>query len=411
VPLLFVDLDCEDEGRPRIDVRQERYAPLGSSIDPHAGAWQVPMCVAYIADGEAKSRCTLLNQREQSVSLDAESCPTHIHPNADGAGYYRFSLDDDAWAGLIAGAQELPASEALVLTDSLHAGFRAGQVSAETYASGMAALVNHSAWDVADLVTKYLEEIADVVADDQLDSLLRAYRNIVRPRYSKLGEGSDAGTSLLRRRMQRFLVVIARDPSMREALAKSAAAVVGLNGDADPSAAPLSQLETILTVGVQDLGEPFFDRLMEQAQASEEPAFRRAATGALARAEDPALVANLQASMLAGEFRNSETSRMLFRQMVRRRTTDLTFDWLKDNTEAIVERLPAALTGSILPSLGSAFCSVDRADEWQTFIEAHAELLPGYQRDLAQATESIRLCAALRNARAAALVTAFARTG
>ena len=54
-----------------------------------------------------------------------------------------------------------------------------------------------------------------------------------------------------------------------------------------------------------------------------------------------------------------------------------------------------------------AFCSAERADEWQAFIEARAEQLPGYERTLAQATESVRLCAALREAKAAELVTAF----
>ncbi len=38
---------------------------------------------------------------------------------------------------------------------------------------------------------------------------------------------------------------------------------------------------------------------------------------------------------------------------------------------------------------------------------SHADKLPGYERDLAQATESIRLCTALREARAAELVAAF----
>ena len=67
---------------------------------------------------------------------------------------------------------------------------------------------------------------------------------------------------------------------MREPLARQAAASIGLYGDPDPSAAPADQLQTILSVGVQDIGEPFFKLLLEQAIASEEPAFRNAAIGA-----------------------------------------------------------------------------------------------------------------------------------
>ena len=54
-----------------------------------------------------------------------------------------------------------------------------------------------------------------------------------------------------------------------------------------------------------------------------------------------------------------------------------------------------------------AFCSADRADEWQGFVEAHADSLPGYERTLAQTTESVRLCAALREASADELAAAF----
>ena len=132
VPLLSVALDCEDEQNPRLEVRQARYAPLGSAIDPGASEWQIPMCVSFVADGVEKSTCTLLSEREQSIDLDTDSCPTQVHPNADGTGYYRFSLDEAGWKNLIADALSLAPAEALVLADSLDAGFRAGVVSAET---------------------------------------------------------------------------------------------------------------------------------------------------------------------------------------------------------------------------------------------------------------------------------------
>jgi hypothetical protein len=62
----------------------------------------------------------------------------------------------------------------------------------------------------------------------------------------------------------------------------------------------------------------------------------------------------------------------------------------------------------MVPGLGGAFCSAERAGDWQQFVTAHAEKLPGYERNLAQAVESIRLCAALKSAQAAKLVAAFA---
>jgi len=194
---------------------------------------------------------------------------------------------------------------------------------------------------------------------------------------------------------------------MRAPLAEQAAAVIGLNGEPDPSAAPESEYETIFSIGVQDIGEPFFDLLMEQAIASEDPSFRGSATGALARVEDPALVARLQAAVLAERFKGTEGLGIMFRQMIRNATTELTYAWFLDNYDTIVEMIPQTFRANAVPGFGGGFCSMERADEWQAFVESHADELPGYERDLAQATESVRLCAALRDASEDDLVEAF----
>ena len=133
------------------------------------------------------------------------------------------------------------------------------------------------------------------------------------------------------------------------------------------------------------MGEPFFDLLLEQAVASEDPAFRVAAMGALARVEEPALVHKLQAALLAGRFKGTEMVRMLFRQMVRSATTELTYAFIKENDDAIIEMMPESFRSGVLPNLGGSFCSAERADEWQAFVESHTDEMPGYERDLAQA--------------------------
>ncbi len=407
VPLLSVSLDCTKKNDPRIVVHQARYAPLGSAIDPEASQWQIPMCFSFTDDNARKSSCSLVSEKTQSISLDAEGCPTAVHPNADGSGYYRFSLDEAGWRDLIAAIPHTAASEALVLGDSLDAAFRAGGVATDIYVSGMAALVNHEAWDVSDAALDHLESIAGILQESQREPLRKAFREIVRPRFAALSDATDPGSQLLRRSMQRFLIVAAKDPDMREPLARMAASRIGLDGEANPTAAPASQLETILSVGVQDLGEPFFDLLLTSTLESRDTAFRRSASGALSRVEDPTLVRKLQAALLAGKFQGIEFAYMLMRQMARDATTELTFDWIRENDEQLLGLIPEMFRSSAA-SLGGFFCEADKAQEWTAFIESNAELLPGYERELAMATEKIYLCAALREARSAELVSAFA---
>ena len=115
----------------------------------------------------------------------------------------------------------------------------------------------------------------------------------------------------------------------------------------------------------------------------------------------------MRSVLLERKFQGSEFLGIVFDQMFREATTELTHAWLVENYDEIFEQLPDSYRARALPALGSAFCSAERADEWQAYIEARAEQLPGYERTLAQATESIRLCAALRQAKAAELVSAF----
>jgi len=386
VPLLSVSLNCADPQNPSLDVSQARYAPLGSAIDTNASAWQVPMCVSFVVGDEQKSSCALLSEKEQSIKLDAESCPTRVHPNADGAGYYRFAMDDAGWAQLLTDSANIPAAEALVLADSLDAAFRAGVVTADSYVAGM---------------------ITSIIEDSKLEPVEQAFRDIARPRFARLTDSADAGAVLLRQRLQRFLIVAANDQDMREPMARQAAARIGLDGEADPTAAPASELETIFSIGVQDIGAEFFDLLLEQAIASEDPAFRNSAFGALARVEDPELVTKLEAAMLEGRFKGTEAVGILFRQMFRAATTEQTYQWIRDNDDAIIEMMPQSFRSGVVPGLGGAFCSAGRADEWQEFVVSHADKIPGYERNLAQATERIRLCAALREAKSEELITAF----
>jgi alanyl aminopeptidase len=407
VPLVSVRLDCADDEHPRLELDQGRYAPLGSAIRPLASQWQIPFCVSWQEGGGRASQCTLLAERSQTLRLETTSCPVALLPNADGAGYYRFALDEPGWRQLIAAAPRLNPEEALVSGDALDAAFRAGVVPAPLYLSGLKTLVGHEAWDVAQAATDRLEAISDIFAPEELPTVESAFRAIVAPRYARLAGSTEAGPALLRKSLQRFLIVIAKDPAMRATLAAQAARVVGLDGEPDATAADAAELETVLSVGVQERGEPLFDKLFRQATASEDPLFREAAIGALARAEDPVLVRKLQAAVLAREFKGIEMPQVVFRQMSRPATTEATYTWLRQNAAELIAMVPEAFRSSIVPYFGSKFCSTARANEWRAFITAHADALPGYERGLDQTTESIRLCAALRAARGGELLAAF----
>jgi alanyl aminopeptidase len=95
--------------------------------------------------------------------------------------------------------------------------------------------------------------------------------------------------------------------------------------------------------------------------------------------------------------------------MVRKATTGLTWEWIRNNDKVVIEMIPESFRSNIVPALGSSFCSMDKAEVWEAFVNAHAEMIPGYERNLDQASETIRLCAALKSARSADLLAALSK--
>jgi alanyl aminopeptidase len=409
VPLLEVSVNCTPGEPPSLDVRQGRYAPLGSSIDAEASEWLVPMCVSYEGDSGVTSECTMLREQEQRIPLESEACPSRLLPNADGAGYYRFALDESWWAGLISGVPDVPPAEALVLADSLDGAFRAGKVSAETYLAGMQALLDHDSWDVAAKAADALEGSTEILEGEEMDTARAAFIRMAKDRYARAMNETGDAAELLRSNLNRFLLVVAEDEALRAPVAERAAKSIGLGEEADLAAVAPSERETAWSIGVQDLGQPFFDRLLEFALASRDPADRSRALGALARTENPAQSARLMSLVLSGELKGTERYRVVTRRMARPATRDATYDWLLENFEEAVVQVPESFRAQAIPGLGAFHCSAEQAEAWEAFINSKADLMPGYERSLAQATESVRLCAALREAKAEELVAALAK--
>lgn len=408
VPLVVVRLDCSVSGSPVLHVRQNRYRPLGSPIEGDS-RWLIPLGVAYDADGKRHVTRKLISTAEDIVALDAGSCPSNLMPNADGAGYYRFSLDESGWADLAANASSMGAKEALAYADSLAAAFRAGEVSAGALVEGLRPLIMHPAWDVAGKPVDILGSLTyRLLENEDLDVARSQMSAMFRPRYDALEGAEGDQLLLLRIKLARFLALSSREPRIRAEMAKQAAVRIGLDGPADPTAVSGDLLSTVLSVGVQVHGAPFFHILLEQVKASHDQAFRQRGLSALASVEDPALAEVLRAEFLSKSFSMNQSIRILFGQLSRKATRDATWDWMKDNFEAVLNNFPGGIfRGLIAGRLGGFFCSSAHAQEYQELVEAHAEMLPGYERGMAQALERISLCMTLKETKGEELAAAF----
>ncbi len=392
VPLVDVRLLCGEDGA-ELQLEQRRYKPLGSSTDPASGRWVIPMCVR--ADGAPL--CFVFDTETATRTLPA--CPSLLHPNANGAGYYRFELEPEHWRRLAANASALPSAEAMVLADSAAASFAAGGASADIFLEIIAALARHPSGDVVRLAAATFAKTADRALDETTRASARSWATErFRAALETAAAKDSAEAVLLATQLYDLLVLFAQDEALTAQALPRAARFLGLEGEPELAAVDKDRLEAHLTVAVRRGKEPAVEAVAKLARTTPDPAARQAAASALGRNEDLEVTRSLLADLLDGKYPLRLGLGILAQQLGQAATRSETFAWLENNSKEVIELVPGTFRSNFA-GLGARFCTSEEAASWKAFIEKNAARLPGYERSLAQALESIALCAALRRER------------
>lgn len=378
---------------------QSRYRPIGVSTPD--GHWTIPVCAS---SGEGRA-CTLLAEQEGRLPAIMGTAPW-VHPNADGAGYYRFALPDADWDRLIASAATLPTPEALTAADSLFAGFLAGAAGFDRVLAGTRAFVGHPEREVAEFL---LYDVAGIVARSGTAQDRRNARAFIRataePRLETLGLNPARG-------------VYAAEPPSRRQLRQALAAYVANEGRSPAISATLASAARKALFGDADALDPAYrpsalraalradpalaPTLLEALVASDDPLFRRHAANALgAEGGTPILASvtdkrlqNLEAlSLLAGQFANPEGR-------------SAALGWLDANFDAVKPRL-GGLLGQFVGVAGG-FCSEEDARAVDRVFRPRMADIGAGMLDLDRTVASIRQCAALKSAKGSEISTALA---
>ena len=415
LPLVSARLSCNQDRAPSVELEQSRYFQLGAALK-NDQSWKIPLCLAYIADGQRHEHCGLMETRRQTVTLDGGACPSSLLPNAGGAGYYRFQLAADGWNALLADLSAYSAPEALAIADSFAASVRAGKTGAGVYLGALSNFAGSAYWDVVTAPLGMLAFIDDyLVPDARRGDLQTLFAGLYKGEYAKLGLNSEtqadrkdpSGTSLLRSRIVDFLAFRARLPELRAVLAEKGAAYIGFEGDGKIHTDAISPdlVGEALAAAAQEKGAPFFGALVKVIDGSNDAVLRQRAISAIASIHDPDLAARARALMLSPKLRDNEAVNILYQQAGERETRAGLWQWARDNFDRILNRIPTWSRGRLV-FIASGFCSAGRRTEVKKFFAPRIAALEGGKRVLAQSLERIDQCIALKKAQGPA-VSAF----
>jgi len=406
VPLVTVDLRCDGE-TPRLELRQQRSLPLGSTGSA-AQAWKIPMCVSYSTSDTQRTReCNLVQEAQASWPLrQAKSCPQWLLANDGEVGYYRTLYRGDLLTRLLeGGGKRLTEAERVGLIQEVRDLTAGGQLPVQH----VLRLVPEFVSDPSRFVVTNVMFIASAVNGNVPEDLRANYARFIEKVFGttarqldwtpKAGESQD--TQLLRAAVVGFVAREGADPTLRVEAKNLAARWID-----DRSAIAPGLIGEVLNTASAFGDRAWFDRLVAAAKVTQDPAEGQALIGALGQFRDPSIIESSFSLLLKDDFDIRRTVGLLFGPLSYWKTRELPYAWVKQNYDALSARLPRMVETDMtafLPFTATGDCSANSAADAEAFFKDKMAQAVGGPRNLAQALESIRLCAVRREAQQAGL--------
>jgi alanyl aminopeptidase len=344
VPYVSFTLVCEPGAKPRVEMAQQRFVPLGSKMDP-ARTWHIPVRVRWQA-GKARGVATaVLADAKGSLELtDAPACPEWIMPNEGGTGYYRWKVAGAPYERLraVKAFRSLPAAERIEVASSVTALITAGELP---YRAGLE-LTSTLVGDPEPRVRQLGMGIGAGWTDLLPDAVLPRYRAWVKKVYGPIAQklgwtprpGESADERSIRRQALARLIFDAADPAYQKEALRLAWKWLDDRKSLDPEMS-----DFVLGLAAHGGDVKLFERLLDEARKANktnDKEERERFLDALGGFREPALVARARDLALDDEFPALETEGLIGAGSETRAGRELVWQFLVDHYDAISARRP-----------------------------------------------------------------------
>ena len=399
IPLVHTQLKCE-AGKATLALSQSRYLPFGVLSNDRT-QWSVPVCARFGRGEKSASQCFLLDQPQREFAVDG-GCADWYVPNADAAGYYRFTMAAQDFAALKSRFAALAPAEQVVFADAISSAFKRGDIGAEVVLDAMPAL---AASDLPQVATALVDDFAWIrqhPANDSTRPVLDAYAaKLFGARVDKLGlrraaSDSDA-VSRMRVRLVHFLAFDAHNPALRQKLNALGRGALGLDG----GKRDLSQLDPdmrgdVLRGTVQDSGAPAFEAVLAELDTTKDTQLRYELIAALGGAHDAKLAARARDFGLTPAVAVGELPYLYFNHVAEPENQADFWPWFQAHFDALRGRLPDFYQGMLPRMVARGRCDKTQSDDMQQWFAPRIAQVIGGERSLAQSLEGVNQCSSLR---------------
>jgi len=403
VPEVSVALKCG--AQPLLAVSQKRSLPIGSHAEPQT--WQIPLCVAFEADGSEHRQCSLLSHPQDEVALTgASTCPSWILANDGETGYYQVAYEGDLLKKVLADqGSHLSVAERVGVLGDVDSLAGEGAVSAQV----ALALVPEFSRDPDWHVVQAAANIAALLKGESVPANLR--EKGVRFIRREFGEtalalgwiakpGDSEDTRLLRQKLVPFAASTGEQKELIDQAERLARQWLETRGSSGKVSIAPEMLEPVLRVAAQFGSRDLFNSLRKAAIQERDHRVREVLLEALGSFRSPALAREALDLLLSKDFDPRESFYpLLFGPLSHVDTRDVPFEFVKQHLDGLLKRLPREVGedyAAMLPSVGGSFCDAKHRDELDSFFTERVKDYSGGPRTLAQTLEGIDLCIAAR---------------
>ncbi len=387
-PLIEVNLSGNT-----LELSQSRFVFAGSNAPTQQ--WVVPVSIKYGKGDKQVTETVLLDKKTKLFKL--KFAPDWIYPDADAMGYYRWLLDNDQLANLLANAKlNLTDRERKALLSSADALLEAGFITAGELLEILGEFVDDAHPQIVSSALSYLQVQKKTFIDESNeDDWARFMTSKARSAIDKYGvtakEGESVAVSKLRPDLISILAFEGKD-KMVIAEAKKAS-VDYLNGNKTFDAYLIgTQLKIAVFYGDNQLIQQFISSF----ETTNNPQKRTKLMYALSYVADPKQQKSILDYSLTDKLNSPDLKYIMSGQSYTQTRKAFFRHWLYTNFSAVKAKLPPFNVAE-LPYYTGSGCEIEALEATNLFFEPKLNASPEFTRTLAKLNEEVNNCIKLKN--------------